>query len=67
MLVGAGVALMGGRTWARAVAIGVALCGAVIMFVFLPHYPVWALIVITLNVAVIWAVATHGGQAAAGR
>jgi hypothetical protein len=36
-------------------------------FAFLPHYPLWALIVITLDIAVIWAVATQGGQAAANR
>jgi hypothetical protein len=28
------------------------------MFAFLPQYPAWALIVIALNVAVIWAVTT---------
>jgi hypothetical protein len=32
------------------------------LFAFLPHYPVWALIVITLDVAVIWAVATQGSR-----
>jgi hypothetical protein len=35
-----------------------ALCSAVVMFAFLPQYPLWALIVIALSVAVIWAVAT---------
>jgi hypothetical protein len=28
------------------------------MFAFLPQYPAWALIVIALSVAVIWAVTT---------
>jgi hypothetical protein len=67
VVAGAGVGLMAGRTWSRAVAIVLALCSAVTMFAFLPHYPLWALIVITLDVAVIWAVATQGGQAAASR
>jgi hypothetical protein len=35
------------------VAIVLALCSAVVMFAFLPQYPLWALIVIDLNVAVI--------------
>jgi hypothetical protein len=43
------------------VAIAVALGSAVAMFAFLPHYPLWALLVIALDVAVIWAVATQGG------
>jgi hypothetical protein len=67
VVAGAGVALLGGRTWGRMVAILVALVSAVTMFAFLPHYPVWALIVITLDVAVIWAVATEGAQVAADR
>jgi hypothetical protein len=67
VVAGAGVALMGGATWGRVVAIAVALVGAVTMFAFLPHQPVWALIVITLYVAVIWAVATQGGQGAIDR
>jgi hypothetical protein len=62
VVAGAGVALLGGRTWGRAVAIVVAAFSAVTMFAFLPHYPVWALIVITLDVAVIWAVATQGSR-----
>jgi len=67
VVAGAGVGLMGGATWGRAVAIVVALGSAISMFAFLPHYPLWALIVIALDVAVIWAVATQGGQAAANR
>jgi hypothetical protein len=51
-------ALLAGRTLGRVVAIVLALCSAVAMFAFLPQYPLWALIVIALSVAVIWAVAT---------
>lgn len=39
VVAGAGVGLMGGRTWGRVVAIAVALGSAVAMFAFLPHYP----------------------------
>jgi hypothetical protein len=63
----AGVALLRGRTWGRAVAIVLALCSAVASFAFLPHYPLWATVVIGLDVAVIWAVATQGGLGAPGR
>ena len=58
VVAGAGAGLLAGRTWGRVVAIVLALCSAVVMFAFLPQYPLWALIVIALSVAVIWAVAT---------
>jgi hypothetical protein len=59
----AGVGLMSGRTWARAVAIVLALISAIVTFGFLPYYPLWALIIIALDVAVVWAVAAHGRDA----
>jgi len=58
VVAGAGAGLLAGRTWGRMVAIVLALCNAVVMFAFLPQYPAWALIVIALSVAVIWAVTT---------
>jgi len=59
----AGVGLMTGRTWARAVAIVLALISAIVTFGFLPYYPLWALIIIALDVAVVWAVAAYGRDA----
>jgi hypothetical protein len=56
----AGWGLLSGRTWARALAITVAAISALANFLFLPYYPFWALTIITLDVLVIWAVATHG-------
>jgi hypothetical protein len=58
VVAGAGAGLLAGRAWGRVVAIVLALCSAVVMFALLPQYPLWALIVIALSVAVIWAVAT---------
>ena len=34
--------------------------GALLNFLWLPYYPVWSVIVITLNVLVIWALTAHG-------
>jgi len=31
-------------------------------FLFLPVYPVWSLIVITIDVLVIWALTAHGRE-----
>jgi hypothetical protein len=58
----AGWGLLSGRTWARAVAITLALLSAISNFLFIPYYPFWALLIITLDVFVIWAVAAHGGE-----
>jgi hypothetical protein len=58
----AGWGLISGRTWARAVAITLAVLSAIANFLWLPHYPLWALLIITLDIFVIWAVAVHGGD-----
>ncbi|WP_067967800.1 DUF7144 family membrane protein [Mycolicibacter icosiumassiliensis] len=48
--------LFWGKSWARAAAVVMASISIVGMFLWLPHYPVWAIIVIALDVIVIWAV-----------
>jgi hypothetical protein len=58
----AGWGLLSGRTWARVVAITLALLSAVANFLFIPYYPFWSLLIITLDVFVIWAVCAHGGE-----
>jgi hypothetical protein len=62
IVVFAGWGLLSGRTWARVVAITVALLSALANFLFIPYYPFWALTVITLDIFVIWALAAHGGE-----
>lgn len=48
--------LFWGKSWARVAAIVMASLSIVGMFLWLPHYPVWAIVVIALDVIVIWAV-----------
>jgi hypothetical protein len=57
----AGWGLLSGRTWARTVAIFLAVLSAIANFAFIPYYPFWSLLIITLDIFVIWAVAAHGG------
>jgi hypothetical protein len=57
----AGWGLLSGRTWARTVAITLAVISAIANFAFIPYYPFWSLLIITLDIFVIWAVAAHGG------
>jgi hypothetical protein len=54
-LVAVGAFLFTGATWARWAGIGVAALCAVANFMWLPYYPFWALALIALNIAVIWA------------
>ena len=56
----AGWGLLSGRTWARVVALTLAVLSATANFLFIPYYPIWALVVIALDVFVIWALAAHG-------
>jgi hypothetical protein len=56
----AGVALFRGAVWARTVAVILASISAIVNFVWLPWYPIWGVIMITVDVFVIWAVTVHG-------
>lgn len=52
----AGVGLFVAQVWAPAVAIIVAAFSILADFTWLPHYPIWALLVIAIDVFAIWAV-----------
>jgi hypothetical protein len=58
----AGWGLLSGRTWARLLAITLAVLSAIANFLFIPYYPFWALLLITLDIFVIWAITAHGGD-----
>lgn len=60
LVAGAGAGLFFGKTWARAVAVFAAAVSMVGSFVWLPHYPVWSLVIMALDVFVMWAVIVHG-------
>jgi hypothetical protein len=51
----AGFALFTRAIWAGVVALFLAVLSAISNFFFIPHYPVWSLLVIALDVWVIWA------------
>ena len=60
----AGWGLLSGRTWARMVAITLAVLSAIANFLFIPYYPIWSLLIIAVDVFVIWAIAAHGREVA---
>jgi hypothetical protein len=62
LAVAAGFFLFYGQLWARIIGIAAAALSAIANFVFIPYYPVWSVLIIALDVAVIWALAFHGGE-----
>jgi hypothetical protein len=60
----AGFAVLGGRTWGRVVGVTLAVLSAISNFLFIPYYPLWSLVVIALDVFVIWALTAHGRDVA---
>lgn len=55
-LIGSGLALITGRTWARVAAAFFAMFALVANFLWLPHEPGWAVVAIVINAVAIWAV-----------
>jgi hypothetical protein len=56
----AGFGVLSGNVLARTVGVVLAGISLITNFLFLPVYPLWSLIVITLDVLVIWALTAHG-------
>jgi hypothetical protein len=59
VLVG-GLGLLRGSLWGRTLGVIAAAGSMLVNFAFIPLYPVWAIVIIALNVAVIWALTAHG-------
>jgi hypothetical protein len=62
VVLAAGAALLVGQTWARVVAVVLAVLSAVVNAGFLAAYPVWSAIMIAVDILVIWALTVHGGE-----
>lgn len=58
----AGLSLAAGHMYGRVFAVLVALASAVANMAFVPVYPIWSLMIVTIDVLVIWAVIAHGSD-----
>ncbi|TQM13636.1 DUF7144 family membrane protein [Pseudonocardia kunmingensis] len=65
LVLAAGCAVLAGQLWGRIVGIALAVLSMVANFLFVPYYPVWALLIIALDVFVIWALCSFDRDAAA--
>jgi hypothetical protein len=67
VLIPLGYAVLTARRWARLTAAVLAAVSALVNFAFLPAYPVWSLIAITLDLLIVYALIVHGGELHMGR
>jgi len=58
----AGFFLLTGNLLARIIAVFAAMVSAVASFWSIPYYPVWNILILALDIAVIWAIVAHGHQ-----
>lgn len=62
-LVAIGISLLMGQGWARVAGIVVAALAALINFTWLPYSPLWAIVLIAVDVLFIWALVSSRQQA----
>jgi len=53
-----GVGVLAAKSWAYVIGIVLAVAASFANFAFLPYYPIWSLIILAFNIAVIWALST---------
>lgn len=58
VVLAAGIGLLTDQVWARAIGVAVAAISAIVNFLYIPYQPVWSVVLIALDVAVIWALLT---------
>jgi hypothetical protein len=63
LLVVTGYGIVFGRTWADIVGVILATADAILNFAFIPAYPIWGILALSLDVIVIYAVTVHGREA----
>jgi hypothetical protein len=57
-----GGSILAGQAWAYLMGIVIATLSALANFMFIPWYPVWAIVLIAFNIAVIWALCVRLGE-----
>jgi hypothetical protein len=62
VVLASGIGVFSGNILARTVGVIVASVSILANFLWMPAYPIWSLIVITLDVLVIWALTLHGRE-----
>jgi hypothetical protein len=58
----AGIAVLSGQLWARVVGVALAALSAFANMFFIAAYPLWSVIIITIDVLTIYALTVHGRE-----
>ena len=56
----AGIGVFSAAVWARTVGVILAGISGLVAFAWLPYFPVWGILFVTLSVFTIWALTVHG-------
>jgi hypothetical protein len=62
VVIAAGIGIMSGVMVARIVAVIVVAISMIVNFVAIPIYPLWSIVVLTLEFLVLWALIVHGRE-----
>ena len=54
-----GFSIFSGKMWARVISIILVSISAIANFFYIPYYPIWAILIISLDIAVIWALSSY--------
>ena len=57
-----GAAILSGKTWGRVVGVILASLSVIVNFAFIPIYPVWSIVMVTVGVLVVYALTVHGAE-----
>jgi hypothetical protein len=60
LIAGAGIGVLAGGRWARVAGTVLAVLSLLAGFLFIPYYPIWAVLVIAMGLVVIWALTELG-------
>ncbi|MFF4396337.1 hypothetical protein [Streptomyces sp. NPDC001480] len=66
-LVVAGMGVLLGRSWGRGAGVTMGAVSLITQFMFIPYYPVWSIIVMTLDLLIVWALSRSLLEAGGGR
>ena len=66
IVIAAGIGVYSGAPWARTVGVIIAGLSAIANFLYIPYYPVWSVLIIALDIAVILALLAFSREAARG-
>jgi len=62
LAIGVGIGLFSGAMWARIGGVAFAGLNVLLQLAFLSAYPLWATIVIAIDILIIWALIVHGDE-----